>query len=81
MTGQRGTSRRYALARLRREAPALLARVESGELSAHAAMVKAGLRPRSFTVRMASPEAVAEVLRRQLPNGWVEVVAQRLSTG
>lgn len=39
-----GNSRRYALARLERDHPALYARVVAGELSAHRAAILAGFR-------------------------------------
>lgn len=80
MTHGRGTSRAYALERLRAEAPEWADRVEAGEMSAHAAMINAGLRPYSFTVRVVNPDLVAETLRRQLPSDWLAKVAERLTT-
>lgn len=61
-----GTSKTHALRRLRKDAPELHADVLAGRLSAHGAMVKAGFRPRTFTVRVDSAESVAATLRRQL---------------
>jgi hypothetical protein len=43
-----GNSPAYAIRRLTRERPDILARVESGELSPHAAMVAAGFREKSI---------------------------------
>lgn len=70
-----GTSRSYALSRLERDAPTLHAEVLVGNLSAHAAMVQAGFRPRTFTVRADSPKSVASTLRRRLtPEQIAELV-------
>lgn len=80
MSGSRGTSRAYSMERLRAEAPDWAAKVEAGELSPHAAMINAGLRPYSFTVRVVNPEMVAETLRRQLPPDWLPKVAERLAS-
>lgn len=63
--GGRGTSTDYALRRLRKDAPELHAEVIGGNLSAHAAMVKAGFRPRTFTVRP-DPESAARTLRKYM---------------
>lgn len=67
-----GTSRSHTLDRLAREAPELRQRVDAGELSANAAAIKAGFRPRTFTVR-ADPESAARTLKKQLTQ---EQVAQ-----
>lgn len=79
MSRSRGTSRVYSMERLHAEAPEWAARVEAGELSPHAAMINAGLRPYSFTVRVVNPDMVAETLRRQLPSDWLAKVAERLT--
>jgi hypothetical protein len=47
---ERGTSRQYAIRKLRNDAPELHARVLAGEISANRAMVEAGFRRRSFTI-------------------------------
>lgn len=60
-----GTSRSYALDRLQRDAPELHAEVLAGKLSPHAAMVTAGFRPRTFTMRP-DPESAARTLRKHL---------------
>lgn len=64
--GGHGTSRAYALRKLRKDAPELHTEVLAGRLTAHKAMVQAGFRPPTFTVRADSPESVAKTLRRQL---------------
>ena len=61
-----GTTKDQALRRLRKDAPELHAEVLAGRLTAHAAAVQAGFRPRTFTVRVDSPESIANSLRRQL---------------
>jgi len=45
-----GTNRAYVLARLRRDQPELAARVDAGEMSAHAAAVELGWAKRPQTV-------------------------------
>jgi hypothetical protein len=77
-----GTSKYYALRRLRRDAPDLHADVLAGKLSAHAAMVKAGFRPKRFTVVVNSkPDQIAATLRRQLDPDTLAAVAQLLGGG
>lgn len=76
-----GTSRAYALQRLERNAPELHAEVLAGKLSAHAAMVKAGYTPPTFTVRADSPESVANALRRRLPPEQIAKLARLLAEG
>lgn len=73
-----GTSRDYALRKLRKDAPELHAEVLAGRLSAHAAMVKAGFRPPTFTVRADSPKSVAATLRRRLPREALVEIARLL---
>ena len=60
------TSRQRALRALRSDAKhqALHARVLAGDLSPHAAMVLAGLRPRTATIRLDSPTAALKSLLR-----------------
>ena len=70
-----GTSQTAALRRLRKDAPELHAEVLAGTLSAHAAMVKAGFRPKSFSVPAGRPEQLVAALRRNLdPADLAEVV-------
>jgi hypothetical protein len=76
-----GNSRAKALRKLRKDAPELHADVLAGNLSAHAAMVKAGYRPQTFTVRADSAESVAATLRRRLPADQLAELARLLSEG
>jgi hypothetical protein len=73
-----GNQRDKALRRLRKDAPELHSEVLAGRLSAHAAMVRAGYRPRTFTVRADSPASVAATLRRQLTAEQLAEVARLL---
>ena len=73
-----GTSQAKALRRLRKDAPQLHAEVLAGHLSAHAAMVRAGYRPKTFTVRADSAASVVATLRRQLPPEQLGEVARLL---
>jgi hypothetical protein len=74
----RGTSRDYALRRLRKDAPELHAQVLSGRLTAFAAMVEAGLTKPRFTVVVSSSDAVVRTLRRQLSPDLLAEVAAKL---
>lgn len=73
-----GTSKAYALRRLRKDAPQLHSEVLAGRLTAHAAMVQAGLRSPTFTMRAGSAEQVANVLKAKLPEDVLNEVARRL---
>ena len=61
-----GTSTAFALRRLRKDAPELHSEVLAGNLSAHGAMVKAGFRPKTVTVPVTKPEAVAKSLLKYM---------------
>lgn len=61
-----GTSQSQALRRLRKDAPELHAEVLAGQLSAHGAMVQAGFRPRTVSVPVTKPEAVAKSLLKYM---------------
>lgn len=61
-----GSARENALRRLHQHAPELHARLASGELTANAAMIEAGLRKRTVSVKPDDPEATARTLRRQM---------------
>lgn len=74
-----GNTKDRALRRLREGAPGLHAEVLAGRLSAHGAMVKAGYRPKTFSVRTDSAEAVARALRRQLDRDTLDAVLRLLS--
>ncbi len=66
-----GTSQMAALRRLRKDRPDLHAKVLADELSAHAAMIVAGYRPRTISVRLDSMTRVADTLRRNLTDDQV----------
>lgn len=70
-----------ALRRLRKDRPDLHAEVLAGNLTAHAAAVAAGFRPRTITVRADSPEAIAATLRRQLGPDQLAELARLLTEG
>lgn len=74
-----GNSESAALRRLRKDRPDLHAQVLDGELSAHAAAVQAGFRPRTFTLRADKPESIVSTLRRQLAPETLALVAKLLS--
>lgn len=61
-----GNSRARALRKLRRDKPELHADVIAGRLSAHAAMVEAGFRPKTVSVPVSRPDSIAAALRRHL---------------
>jgi hypothetical protein len=78
-TTKQGTSRDYTLDRLQRNAPELFDAVQRNELSPNAAAIKAGFRPKTFTVRADKPESIAATLRRQLSPEVLALVAKMLS--
>lgn len=61
-----GNTETAALRRLRKDQPDLHAQVLAGELSAHAAMVQAGYRPRTITIRTDNAASIARTLRKHL---------------
>jgi hypothetical protein len=73
-----GTSRDQALRKLREDAPELHADVLAGNVSPHAAMVKAGYRPRTGTVRYDDPESAARSLRKHMPADTRRALAKLL---
>jgi hypothetical protein len=76
---QRGDSETYIRRRLKRDNPDLAERVESGEISAHAAAVQAGFKPKTFTVRADRPESIVATLRRQLDPETLAMVTKLLT--
>lgn len=74
-----GNTQAAALRRLRKDAPELHAEVLAGNLSAHAAMVQAGFRPKSFTVAAGHPDRLAATLRRNLPAEELAELARLLA--
>ena len=71
-----GNSADQARRRLRKERPDLYERVRARELSPHAAMVLAGLRPATLTLRLTEPERVAAAILRKAESD--PIVAQAL---
>lgn len=61
-----GNTQAKALRRLRKDKPELHAEVLAGRLSAHAAMVQAGFRPKTVSVPVNRPDSIAATLRRHL---------------
>lgn len=61
-----GNSESAALRRLRKDRPDLHAEVLAGHMKANAAMVQAGYRPKTISVPVARPEAVARSLRKHM---------------
>jgi hypothetical protein len=66
MRTKQGNDRSYALQRLEHDAPELHAEVLAGRLSAHGAMVKAGYRPKTVSVPVTRPDAVARALLKYM---------------
>jgi hypothetical protein len=61
-----GTTRARALRRLRKDAPELHAAVLAEQMTAHGAMVQAGYRPKTISVPVTRPEAVAKSLLKYM---------------
>ena len=74
---QQGTSETYALRRLRAHRPDLHGQVLEGEKSAHAAMVEAGFRKRTFQAHM-QPEAIARGILRHFEQDDIDAIIQIL---
>lgn len=74
-----GNSESTALRRLRKDRPDLHAQVLNGELSAHAAAVQAGFRPKTCTIRTDKPESIVATLRRQLAPETLAMVTKLLA--
>jgi hypothetical protein len=69
-----GNSQDRALRKLRKDAPEMHADVLAGKLTAHAAMVQAGFRPRTISIPIDRPEVIAAALRRHMsPEDYQEV--------
>jgi hypothetical protein len=74
-----GTSEAATVRRLRKDRPDLHAKYLANELSAHAAAVQAGFRPKTFTVRADKPDSIVATLRRQLDPEVLALVAKYLA--
>ena len=75
---ERGNRRSYTLDRLHRQQPDLYQQVVDGQLSANAAAVQAGWRPRTFTVRADDPGHIARTLQRRLDPGSLKELRRLL---
>lgn len=73
-----GTAKDQALRKLRKDAPELHAEVLAGNLTAHAAMVQAGYRPHTFTVRP-DPSSAARALRKHMSPDQLAELARLLT--
>ncbi len=77
----RGTTRAYSLDRVNRECdPETVAAVMAGELSANAALVRAGLRENRQVYMPRDPAAAAEKLRRQFGYEFAAAVAEAIAS-
>lgn len=72
-----GTSRAYALSKLRKSNPDLHAKVIAGELSPNEAMIKAGFRVKTITIPL-EPKKAAQALARHFKKSglWKELLEQ-----
>lgn len=73
-----GTAADYTLGRLSRESPELFAAVERGDLTAHAAAIKAGFRVPTVTIRV-EPASAARTIRRKFTPEQVAQLARLLN--
>lgn len=74
-----GTSKEAGLRRLRKDRPDLHAEVLAGNLSTHAAMVKAGFRRKLVSVPVDKPENTAKAIRRNMDPEAVAQLAKLLT--
>lgn len=63
-----GNSSEQALRKLRKDRPDLHEQVLAGNLSPHRAMVEAGFRPKTFTIRPDPPSAAQTIARHMTPD-------------
>jgi hypothetical protein len=82
VTGQHiatGNSRAYSISRVQRECePEMVAAVMSGEMSANAALVKAGVRENRQVYIPRDPGAAVEKLRRHFGDGFIEAMKEAM---
>ncbi|MDQ3540090.1 MAG: hypothetical protein M3440_05330 [Chloroflexota bacterium] len=72
---EQGTSTEYALRKLHADAPELLKRVLAKELTPNAAMIEAGFRKRTITIK-ADPQSAAQTIARHFDRDQVgELIA------
>jgi hypothetical protein len=74
-----GNSEAATVRRLRKDRPDLHAQYLANEISANAAAIQAGFRPKTFTVRADKPESIVGTLRRQLDPETLAMVTKLLS--
>lgn len=72
-----GNSKQAALRKLRKNRPDLHAMVVNEELSPHAAMVEAGFRPRTASVRTDDPANVAAFLAKHFDAETINAIAEQ----
>lgn len=79
ITDEHGNSRAYSIARVQRECdPETVAAVMAGEMSANAALVKAGVRENRQVYIPRDPAAAVEKLRRQFGDDFVNAIREVL---
>lgn len=69
--GNRGSS--YAIARLRRDRPDILARVLKGELSPHAGMIEAGFRKKIARKKLSALQRAAKAVAKLTLKEWKDL--------
>ena len=74
-----GNSAESALRKLRKDRPDLHARVLSGELSPHKAMIEAGFRPRTVTINISNPSLAASSLLKQVDPAFIQDLIRELT--
>lgn len=74
----RGNAQTYTLRRLARDRPDLLDRVETGDLSPHAAAIEAGFRHRTWTAPQ-DLERLADALLRRYSQPELDELAKRIA--
>ncbi|OHD15025.1 MAG: hypothetical protein A2Y38_25765 [Spirochaetes bacterium GWB1_59_5] len=78
-TSYNGNAKPYLMDRLHRLHPELHARVVAGELTAHAAAVEAGWRPKTVSMRVDDPRKLSEAIRRHVKPEDVAELARILA--
>jgi hypothetical protein len=76
--GAHGTSREAALRRLRKDRPDLHEQVLSGELTPHEAMLEAGFRKPTATIRLDDMAALVETLKKRLSPEQIDEIKSLL---
>ncbi len=78
---QTRTTRDAGLRKLRQHAPEYVLRVESGEMSVNGALIQAGLRQRTISVPVSTPDAIARALRKNLSKADLAQLVEILASG